>query len=681
MNANFWVNGIPLGNHPYGYTSFAFDITDKINKSGKNVIAVQVRNEGRNSRWYSGSGIYRHVWLSLRNPVHVAQWGTFVTTPKVNAAEATISIKTNIQNETSASSSIRLVTKIIDAKGTEKANSTSKKTISAGATLEVNQDVKLKAPKLWSTDAPQLYRAVTEVFKGNTIIDVVTTPFGIRTISFDVAKGFQLNGKTLKLKGGCIHHDNGPLGAMAYDRAEERKIQLLKASGYNAIRTSHNPPSAALLDACDRLGMLVIDEAFDTWKEKKNREDYNVYFNEWWQRDLESMVFRDRNHPSVIMWSTGNEIPNRGKDEVAAVAQMLTHFIKSLDTTRPVTAGVNGIDQKPDAFLASLDVAGYNYALASYESDHQRMPNRLMYGSESYALDAFDYWMGVEDHPWVIGDFVWTAFDYIGEASIGWLGYPQSRQFFPWNLAYCGDIDICGWKRPQSYYRDALWKKDQLSLFVKPPKPTFADLNLKHEAWSRWNWHDVVADWNWKGYEDSLLEVSVYSSCDVVELFINNKSLGKKPTNRTTKFMATYNVTYAAGELKAVGYNGNRQVLVKTLKTAAKPAKLKLVADRKILKANGQDLSYVTVELVDANGARDPKAEELIKFSVQGAATIVGVANGNPKSLESFQAGERKLWQGKCLVILKTIGVAGQITLTASAPGFTETRLLLTSLK
>ncbi|MDB5193640.1 MAG: hypothetical protein JWQ96_3203 [Segetibacter sp.] len=681
MNANFWINGVPLGNHPYGYTSFSYDVTNNINWNGKNVISVQVRNEGRNSRWYSGSGIYRHVWLSAINPVHVAQWGTFVTTPKVSTTAATANVKTKVQNETGKASSINLVTKIKDASGVEKAKASSKQVIQPNATFEFVQNVNIASPKLWSAEAPALYTAVTEVFQNNKLVDVVTTPFGIRSISFDAAKGFQLNGKTLKLKGGCIHHDNGPLGSKAYDRAEERKVQLLKASGYNAIRTSHNPPSPAFLDACDRLGMLVIDEAFDTWKERKNRNDYNLYFNDWWQRDIESMVYRDRNHPSIIMWSTGNEIPNRGKPEVAAVAQMLTDHIKTLDTTRPVTAGVNGIDQKPDAFLAALDVAGYNYGEASYESDHERLQNWVMYGAESFPLDAFDYWMDVEDHPWVIGDFVWTAMDYIGEASIGWLGYPQSKNFFPWNLAYCGDIDVCGWKRPQSYYRDALWMKDQLSVFVKPPKPTFPEWNAKLEAWSRWNWQDVVADWSWKGYEDSTLEVSVYSSCEAVELFLNNKSLGKKPTNRSTKFIATYSVPYAAGELRAVGYSGDKQVALSTIQTANEPAAIKLITDRKTLKANGQDLSYVTVELVDANGVRNPKAEELIKFTVEGAATIVGVGNSNPKSVESFQATERNTWQGKCLVILKTKALPGAITLYATAPGMPKAKLVLTANK
>ena len=681
MNADFWINGFHLGNHPYGYTSFSFDITDHINWNEKNTIAVQVKNEGRNSRWYSGSGIYRHVWLNIINPVHVAHWGTFITTPVVDKTAAVVNINTTIQNESHKVAVIKLITKIRDASGVIKATKVTTHHLAAGDTMNVNQVSKISSPALWSTETPVLYTAVTEIIQNNKLIDAVTTPFGIRTIRVDAVKGFQLNGKTVKLKGGCVHHDNGPLGAAAYDRAEERKIELLKASGYNAIRTSHNPPSPVFLDACDRLGMLVIEEAFDTWNERKNKFDYHLYFKDWWRKDIQSMIFRDRNHPSIIMWSSGNEIPNRGKDEVAAVAKLLTGYIKQLDSTRAVTAGVNGIDQKPDAFLNALDVTGYNYAEASYKSDHERYPNRVMFGSESYPFEAFDYWMAALDHPWVIGDFVWTAFDYIGEASIGWLGYPQNKNFYPWNLAYCGDIDICGWKRPQSYYRDALWKKDQLSIFVKPPLPTFEDINPKLESWSKWNWPDVVADWNWKGYEDSLITVVVYSSCDSVELFLNGKSFGKKPTLRHEKFMANFELPYAAGKLKAIGYRGNNQVTVATLTTAAASSKIKLTADRNVLKSNGQDLVYINVELVDANGIIDPKAAQKITFSLEGPAALAAVGNANPKSVESFQSAERSTWQGKCLVIIKSNKQPGTITLYASAPGFPKSHLTIRSLK
>jgi beta-galactosidase len=677
MNADVWLNGKSLGKHPYGYTSFWYDITERLKFGEENIIAVRVRNEGENSRWYSGSGIYRHVWLKTVEPVHVAQWGTFITTPEVSATSAKVIVKTKVANKYGKNTAVTVRTRLVNAKGIDVANSEAKHDIDSGAVLEFNQDVLVKNPELWSTENPILYKAISQVIQDGRLVDKEETPFGIRSISIDVVNGFRLNGKSMKLKGGCVHHDNGPLGAKAYDRAEERKIELLKASGYNAIRCSHNPPSPALLDACDRLGMLVIDEAFDAWKRGKNPSDYQLYFNDWWQRDIESMVFRDRNHPSIIMWSTGNEIPDRAKPEGIATSQMLTDYIHKLDSTRPVTNGVNGAETKDkDPFFATLDIAGYNYAWKEYEVDHKKHPQRVIYASESFPLEAFDYWMAVLDNPYVIGDFVWTAYDYLGEASLGWLAYPQTQNFYPWNLAYCGDIDICGWKRPQSYYRDVLWKPAQLSLFVQAPQPSFAHNPNKAEN-TKWNWHDVLESWNWEGLEGKSMEVEVYSSCNVVELFLNGKSLGKKPTNRSTRFTTTWSVPYTAGTLKAVGYVGKRKVNEKELITAGMPKSVKLTADRRAIHSDGQDLSYITVELADEKGVRHPKAENLVRFEIEGPGTIVGVGNGNPVSIESFQLPHRKAWQGRCLVIVKAGKKAGKITLKATAVGMQSDQVVI----
>ena len=676
MNADVWINGAHLGNHPYGYTSFYYDITDKIKWNEENIIAVQVKNEGATSRWYSGSGIYRHVWLKSFDPIHVAQWGTYITTPEVNKSSAKVNIKTKVKNEASRSSAITLVNKILNAKGNEVARTTSKQTIGAGTESEFSDASIVNSPALWSVETPNLYTAVTEVYTDGKLSDRSKTKFGIRKISFDVKNGFLLNDKPMKLQGACFHNDNGPLGSKSLDRAEIRRVELLKASGYNAIRCSHNPPSPAFLDACDSLGVLVIDEAFDMWTEPKNMEDYHLYFKDWWQKDLESMLLRDRNHPSIIMWSIGNEIPNMDRKEVADTAKILADFVRATDPTRPVTAAVNNVTEKKDAFFSALDISGYNYAKDNYESDHLRKPERIMFATESYPLTAFDYWMSVIDHPWVIGDFVWTGFDYIGEASIGWRGYEQEKNFYPWNLAYCGDIDICGWKRPQSFYRDALWKKDQLSIFVKPPHPLFP-LNPKKQGWSIWNWEDVIADWNWEGYEDSLFEVNVYSSCAEVELFLNGRSLGRKPTNRTTKFMAVWNVPYAAGELKAVGYNGLQKIATYQLHTSKEPTQIKLSADRMKIKADGEDLSYITVELLDKNGNRDPKAENLIHFEIEGPGTIAGVGNANPMSLESYQLPQRKGWQGRCIAIVKSGSIPGKIIVKATSAGLKTAEIVI----
>lgn len=690
MNSEYWLNGNflssnKIGEHPYGYTGFYFDITDKIKYDTINVIAVQVRNEGQNSRWYSGSGIYRHVWLKMMEPIHVAQWGTYITTTVSNQATAKVNIKTTVANELLNSMDVKLITKILDANKQEVAKTESTQIIEANKSVEFNNDAIVFSPKLWSTESPSLYTAISEVYIDGKLADKTETRFGIRTISFDAVNGFLLNGKPMKLQGGCVHHDNGPLGAKAYDRAEERRIEILKAAGFNAIRCSHNPPSPAFLDACDRSGMLVMDEAFDMWRIANNPYDYHLYFDKWWQSDIESMILRDRNHPSVILWSIGNEIRDMENPKVIAVEKMLGNYVRKLDPTRPVTAAVNNLRPQKDEFFSNLDICGYNYAAGGdhgvkdiYAFDHHRVPNRIMFGSESYAMETFDTWMFAYDHPYVVGDFVWTAFDYIGEASIGWRGYWQENSFYPWNLAYCGDIDICGWRRPQSFYREVLWRKNKLALFVKPPVPTFP-LNPNKQSWSKWEWHDVVANWNWKGYEAKPFEVSVYSSCEQAELFLNGKSLGKKKTDRSTEFTAKWNVPYAAGELKAVGYKGKKIVATSLLQTAGEPVAIKLTADRTHLSADGEDLSYITVELVDAKGIRNPKAENLVKFEIEGAGTIVGVGNANPVSVESYQLPQRKAWQGRCLVIVRTTEKQGTITLTAAADGLQPAKLMITT--
>ncbi|NJO68992.1 MAG: hypothetical protein HC830_06610 [Bacteroidetes bacterium] len=432
VNSEVWLNGELLGSHPYAYTSFYYDITALLKFGQENTIAVKVMNEGENSRWYTGSGIYRHVWLQVSNPLSIPVWGTSLVTTEINNALANVQAVTRLANRSSDASEIKFVTSIYDDEGEEAGKTESLLQMPSGSSQEITHTIEVKNPRLWSTGTPVLYKAISEIYQGTVLIHKTETPFGIRTIDFDVNNGFRLNGKTIKLKGGCVHHDNGPLGSRAYDRAEERRVELLKASGYNAIRCAHNPPSPAFLDACDRLGMLVIDEAFDMWKDAKNPFDYHLYFNNWWQRDIESMVMRDRNHPSVIMWSIGNEIPERGEPEGFETAKMLVDYVKQLDSTRPVTSAVNGLGPDKDPYFANLDISGYNYSFGGdhgkksiFEIDHKRVADRIMYCAESYPLEAFGAWMDAEKYPYVLGDFVWTGFDYLGEASIGWRGYPH----------------------------------------------------------------------------------------------------------------------------------------------------------------------------------------------------------------------------------------------------------------
>ena len=682
MNPEIWINGVTLGSHPYGYTSFWFDITEHIKFGKPNILAVKVRNEGENSRWYTGSGIYRHVFLKILEPVHVSQWGVTISTTEISIASAKINIKTSVNNQSENPLQVKVITRTLNSRGEESAKTESGQLIEKEDVSEFLQNAIVLNPQLWSPETPNLYTAISEVFTNGKLVDRVVTKFGFRTLQFDAVNGFQLNGEKLKLKGGCVHSDNGPLGAKSYDRAEIRRVELLKASGFNAIRCTHNPPSPAFLDACDQLGMMVIDEAFDMWQDGKNSSDYHLYFDKWWQRDAESMIKRDFNHPSIILWSIGNEIPKMNTTEVVNKAKEISAFVQQCDPTRQITAAVNVFGTEIDPFVATLDIAGYNYGSVGtnltdgiFDIDHKRLPSRTMMQVESYPLDAFKSWMDVKDHDWVIGDFVWTAFDYIGEASIGWRGYWQEHNFYPWNLAFCGDLDICGSKRPQSYYRDALWNENQLSVFVKPPQPSFEE-NKDRVSWSRWHWDDVLADWNWKGFENQPMEVNVYSSCEEVELFLNGKSVGRLRTNRSTEYKAIFNVAYQPGELKAVGYSNGKEVKISVLKTADEPSQIQLIADRSEIKADGQDLCYIVVNLTD-DKIRNPKAENLIKFDIEGPGRIIAVGNSNPVSTESYTNAERKAWHGQCLVIIKSERKEGKIVLKVSSANLKPAKILI----
>lgn len=657
INSTVWVNGNLIGNHSNGYTSFGYDISRFIVPGAKNIIAVKVVNRGSNSRWYSGSGIYRHAWLKVSDPVYLPDWGIVITTPQISVSSAKVRITTKVSNKGDRAEKISLINQVFDKEGKKIAQTSSSQSISANSQIDLVQELEILKPDLWSVDTPYLYTAVSEV-KTDRYSDVTKTRFGIRSLKFS-QDGFFLNGRKTLLKGGCVHHDNGPLGSKVYARAEERRIELLKASGFNAIRTAHNPPSPEFIEACDRLGMMVIEEAYDRALRPGVGRD---------------MVLRDINHPSIIMWSVGNEIPNTAKPEILVLADSMINIINGLDGSRPVTVGSSEHRVENDTFINKFEVAGMNYFRDdTLESMHKRNPTRIVFATESNALNAFDFWMDVLDRPWKIGDFVWTSFDYIGESSIGWLGYPQDTNFFPWNHAYCGDLDICGFKRPQSYYRDVLWKNgNQLSVFVKPPVPTFPETNPKHINWSNWNWHDVVADWNWPGYENKPIGLEIYCCYEQVELFLNGKSLGKKETNRSNKWIATFEVPYQPGELKAIAYNGTKAVETSVLKTALKAEAIKLTADRNPIKTDENDLCYITVELIDSEGVRYPKAENLIRFEIEGAGSIAAVGSSNPKSTESFQLPRRKAYQGRCLVIVKSSGKAGKIKLVAKSEGFKD---------
>lgn len=678
MNAEFWLNGHRLGEHPHGYTSFEFDLTPHLNPPGQdNVLAVRVRNEGKNSRWYSGSGIYRHVWLTATAPIHVPTWGVFATTPEVSKDHALVKVAVEVRNATVASAQVLVRARVRNAAGAAIGASEGALSLLAGETRQAERFIDVRAPKMWSPGSPTLYSAEVEIVVAGKNVDVASTPFGIRKIEVDAEHGFRLNGEPLKLKGGCVHHDNGPLGAAAIDRAEERRVELLKANGFNAVRTSHNPPSPAFLDACDRLGLLVIDEAFDQWNEAKigNEQDYHRFFNDWAERDIAAMVRRDRNHPSVVFWSIGNEIPEQFRAE--ATARRLRAAVLSHDPTRPITAAicsdwgevVRNWDQRSDPAFLSLDVAGYNYLPDKFESDHARHPERVMVSTESYPRNFFDYWSLVEKHPYVIGDFVWTAMDYLGESGIGHSVLSDAKDTFfmswPWFNAWCGDLDLCGFKKPQSFYRDVVWGRSPIEMLVHAPIPPGL-----HEIVTGWGWPDEAQSWNWPGQEGKPLQVAVYARGERVRLELNGKVVGEQPVSAATKLTARFDVPYAPGELRALDLDRDGKVVAQTiLRTAGAPKKLKLTADRPSLRADRNDLAYVTVEVVDASGQRVPNAEIPVRFSVSGAGELAAQVSGAPDAPASFRTPLRKTFQGRCLAILRPMGGVGAITLRAEAEG------------
>jgi beta-galactosidase len=667
MNSDMWLNGHHLGNHPYGYTAFAYDLTDFLNPPGQeNVLAVRVRNEGRNSRWYSGSGIYRHVVLQVTDPLRVGQWGVSVTTPRVTKQKATVNVVTTVENGRNAGTAFTLRVKLRGPTGRTLQTGETNVQAAAGGRVEIPLTLDVKSPPLWSLDSPRLCQADVEILVGGKVVDSTTTTFGIREIKFSVENGFTLNGVPVKLRGACLHHDNGPLGSEAIDRAEERRVELMKANGYNAIRTSHNPPSTAFLDACDRLGVLVLDEAFDCWEQGKNPDDYGKYFDAWWQRDLDSMILRDRDHPCVILWSIGNEVPQRVNERGYVIAKQLSDEVHRLDPTRPVTEAICAPwDGRPWSATATafsfLDVGGYNYQVGQYERDHQTFPNRIIVGTESYPSGTAENWRAVERDPWVLGDFVWTGMDYIGEAGLGAARLDNERGVY--FDAYCGDLDICGFKKPPSYYRDVVWGRSELEMFVHRPIPPG-----RRESVAGWGWPDELASWTWPGNEGQPMQVAVYSQCDTVRLELNGKAIATNQVSRS-RLTARFEVPYAAGELKAVGLKNGKIVATKTLRTVGPAKKIRLTVDRATIRADRNDLAYVTVEITDASGNVMPDASNLVHFKLAGPGELAAVGSGAPNVLESFHQPQHTAWHGRALAILRPLGPSGKLTLRAEADG------------
>ncbi len=712
MNSEVFINGTCLGKRPYGYISFSYDLTPYLKWGEKNVIAVRVDNaEQPNSRWYSGCGIYRNVWLLKTGDVCVAEWGTYVTTAKVDGQGASLNLVTTLENTGKENADVTVRSVLKDAEGKEVAQVESPANVVAEKSAEIAQKLQVTSPQLWDVEHPYLYSLVTEVMKGGQCVDRYVTPVGIRTFSFDATKGFVLNGKPTKINGVCMHHDLGCLGAAVNVRAMERQLLMLKEMGCNGIRCSHNPPAPEWLDLCDRMGFIVMDEAFDMWRKKKTAYDYSLYFNEWHERDLHDFILRDRNHPSVFMWSIGNEVLEQWSDAQAdtlsleeanlilnfghsadmlakegevsvnsLLTKKLADFVKALDPTRPVTAGCNEPNPANHLFRSgALDIIGYNYHNVNIPDVPRNFPGKPFIITESNsALMTRGYYRMPSDEmfiwperwdkpfydatfacssydnchaPWgntheenllltkkndfISGQYVWTGFDYIGEPTpYGW----------PARSSYFGIIDLAGFPKDVYYLYQSEWSNKQvLHLFPH---------------------------WNWTAGQDVDMWC-YYNQADEVELFVNGKSQGVKAKDEN-HLHVVWRVKYEPGSVKVVARKDGKVVGEKEIRTAGEPKKIRLTSDRNTLNADGKDLSFVTVEIVDAEGNLCPLADNLVHFEVEGNLFIAGVDNGSQTSMERFKDNKRKAFNGKCLVVLQNDGKAGAARLKAVAEGLED---------
>lgn len=710
MNSEVFINGHSLGVRPYGYVSFGYDLTPYIRWGEKNVIAVRVDNaEQPNSRWYSGCGIYRNVWLTKVNPVHVARWGTYITADEVSKNSARLTVRTRLENEQDAGTPLELISELLDAKGKVVGGASARVNIKKREQMETVQEILVEGPELWSIRHPYLYTLKTEIRMNGETVDTYRTPVGIRTFRFDARKGFVLNGEQIKINGVCMHHDLGCLGAAVNVRAIERQLEILKEMGCNGIRCSHNPPAPELLDLCDRMGFIVMDETFDMWRKKKTSHDYARYFNEWHERDLTDLVVRDRNHPSIFMWSIGNEvleqwsdakadtlsleeanlILNFGHDESmlaqegemsvnSLLTKKLVDMVKALDATRPVTAGCNEPNPNNHLFRSgALDIIGFNYhddwfagvpenfpgkpfivtesVSALMTRGYYRMPSDSMFiwperwdkpfYDASFSCSSYDNchvpWGNrhegtmrhVKNNDFISGQYVWTGFDYIGEPTpYGW----------PARSSYFGIVDLAGFPKDVYYMYQSEWRSDKTVLHLFP-------------------------HWNWTPGQDIDLW-AYYNHADEVELFVNGVSQGVRSKGKDD-FHVVWRVKFEPGTVKAVSRKDGEVVAEKEIRTAGEPAQIRLTPDRDVIHADGKDLCFVKVEVLDKDGNLCPNAENDITFSVSGSGFIAGVDNGSPVSMERFKANHRKAFYGKCLVVVQNNGQSGGIKLTATAEG------------
>lgn len=713
MNTTVDINGQTIMRHNYGYTPFHADLTQYIRPGKKNRITVTVNNSMQpNSRWYTGAGLYRHVDMLVSGPIHISPWGIFAYTSHITDGNAFVHVETTVENHTAKDVSV-WVDSVISADGKDPAKGRTKVYVPAGGKAIARVLIPVMDARLWDIDDPFLYTVKSVINDGSEELDGHNVDFGIRAISVDTINGFMLNGRSLKLKGGCIHHDNGILGAEAHYDSEYRKVKIHRENGYNALRTAHNPPSRDLLKACDRLGVLVLNEAFDGWYNSKNINDYGLFFENDWEKDMEAFILRDRNHPSIIMWSTGNEVVERtGISKGHLIASKLAAKVRSLDPTRPVTNGVcslwNGLEDEDmakmmeqirkslaggasaqnadtlfgdkmwgdytEVFNSVLDVVGYNYLHNRYQKDGEQFPNRIICGTESWPNTYDIVWRETSCLPHVIGDFTWTSYDYIGEAGIGKtrfvdkatdtsaMRFTSNDSPYPWRLAYCGDFDILGHPRPQLAFRKVVWGSEETYLFTQDPK--YFDMA---EVINMWGFEDIRSSWTWTGAEGKPIRVTVFSGADEVELFVNGKSVGRKSAGEANHCRAVFETNYNPGSIEAVSCKDGKEISRALLRTVGAPAKVSLYPERMQIAADGESLCYVKVVIEDVDGNLVPGAAIKLKAEVAGAAELAGFGSANPITDENYTTGSFTSFDGIAQAVLRSGFDTGKATLKVSS--------------
>ncbi len=687
-----WLNGKEVGSHLHGYAPFAVDLTDALDRRGENVLAIRVRNMGRNSRWYSGSGLYRQVTLDvLPAGARLARWGVAAWTRRLEGGSAQIDVTTEIVAPDAA---LSLVTRLRDAAGRIVAQAV---TDAAGAEV-IKQALTVRGPRLWSPAKPDLHTLETELRRGDVVVDRMVQPFGIRIFTMDAASGLHVNGTRVVIRGGCIHHDNGLLGGCAFPQADDRRVRLLKARGYNAIRSAHNPASQTLLDACDRHGILMLNEAFDMWHAGKNDDDYHIHFSRDWERPLTAMVRSARNRACVFAWSIGNEIPDRSSPEGIEWGWRLANAVRAIDSTRPVTAALNGIlgplvkvsaatarpghgGEVDNATAAFLDLAGYNYRLDDIEKDEAEHGGRVVVATETFPGDCWDYQDLARRAPYVLGEFLWTAMDYLGEAGIGatenvaqnsTMPFPFTG--WPWMVAWCGDIDLIGDQKAPSHYRDAVWGISKLEMAVQRPVP-----EGRKESFSNWGWHDELQSWSWAGHQGQDMAIRLYTPGDRVELHLNGVKVGEKALTSADKMRGEIKVPYAPGVLEARAFSGSREIARRTLETVGAPAQLRLRAESKAMQRGRQSLAYISIDVLDSSGRLVPDGDVKVSLAITGAAQLAGFGSANPLATGSFQASASRSFRGRALAILRGTNRKGLVRITASGDGLAPQSLTISA--